>query len=141
MRLSRLKILIAIIVVLVLGGLAIWGFIERRGEAAREAEEEQPIKAPQRASMVNGEPVITLDGASQREYGIETIALKNGPHQEQLRAYGTVLDLQPLTELANGYANAKAQLQTAHAKLASSQTAFERARKLYKDQQNVGGAV
>ena len=137
---TRLKTLIAIGAILVVGGAAIWGFVEGRGEAAREAEEERPFKPPQRVSIENGEPVITLDVAAQREEGIETAALRNAPYQDQLRAYGTVLDLQPLTELANGYANAKAQVQTAQAKLAASQTAFERAQKLYKDQQNMSAA-
>ena len=136
----RLKTLIAIGAILVVGGAAIWGFVEGRGEAAREAEEERPFAPPQRVSMENGMPVITLDAAAQREDGIETAVLKNAPYQDQLRAYGTVLDLRLLTELANGYANAKAQVQTAQAKLAASQTAFERAQKLYKDQQNMSAA-
>ena len=137
---SRLKALIAVVAILVVGGALIWGFIESRGEAAREAEQERPINAPQRVSMENGKPVITLDAAAQREDGVETATLKNAPYQDQLRVYGTVLDLQPLMELANGYANAKAQVQTAQAKLAASQTAFERAQKLYKDQQNMSAA-
>jgi hypothetical protein len=123
---SRLKVMISTAAVLVVGGLAIWGFIEGRGEAAREAEQERLVKAPQRVSMQSGKPVITLDLNAQRQFGIETVVLKNAPYQNQLRAYGTVLDLQPLTELANGYANAKAQLQTAQARLADSQPAFER---------------
>src|SRR5262249_13709686 len=75
-----------------------------------------------------------------REEGIATATLKNAPYQNQLRAYGNVLDLQPLTELANRSVNAKAQLQTAQARLTASQTAFERAQKLYKDQQNISAA-
>ncbi len=140
MRLSRLKIPIAIIVVLVLAGLAIWGFIEGRGEAAREAERDRPVNAPQRVSLENGEPVLTLDAEAQRQDGIAIVTLKNASHHDELRAYGTVLDLQPLTELASGYTNAKAQLQMAQAKLVASQTAFARAQKLYKDQQNVSAA-
>jgi hypothetical protein len=134
------KALIAITAILGVGGAAIWGFIEGRGEAAREAEADRPFNPPQRVSMENGMPVITLDAAAQREDGIEIAALKNVPHQDQLRAYGRVLDLQPLTELANHYANAKAQVQTAEAKLTASQTAFERAQKLYRDQQNMSAA-
>jgi hypothetical protein len=137
---SRLRTLIAIGAILVVGGAAIWGFVEGRGEAAREAKEERPFNPPQRVSVENGMHAITLDAAAQRDDGIETAALKNTRHQDQLRAYGMVVDLQSLTELANGYANAKAQVQTAQAKLAASQTAFERAQKLYKDQQNMSAA-
>jgi hypothetical protein len=140
MRLSRLKVLITVVAVLILGGLAIWGFIEGRGEAAREAEQERAISAPQRMSIENGESVLTLDADAQRQDGIATVTLRNASHQDELRAYGRVLDLQALTELASGYTNAKAQLEIAQAKLAASQTAFARARKLYKDQQNVSAA-
>jgi hypothetical protein len=137
---SRIRTLIAIGAILVVGGAAIWGFVQGRGEAAREAEQERPFNPPQRVSKENGIPAIILDAATQREDGIETAALTNTRHQDQLRAYGMVVDLQSLTELANGYANAKAQVQTAQAKLISSQTAFERAQKLYKDQQNMSAA-
>jgi hypothetical protein len=138
MRPRPLKTLIAILVILVLGGLAICGFIEGRGEAAREAEQDRPITAPQRVSMENGELVVTLDANAQRQDDVVT--LRNTSQQRELRAYGKVLDFEPLTELASGYINAKAQLQIAQAKRAASQTAFARAQKLYKDQQNVSAA-
>src|ERR1700736_3000708 len=96
---SRLKVLIAAVAVLLVSGLAAWGFISRRGEAAHEADREQPIRAPQRVSTQNGEPVITLDTAAQRSNGITTAKLENVYHPQQLRAFGTVFDLQALTEL------------------------------------------
>jgi multidrug efflux pump subunit AcrA (membrane-fusion protein) len=137
---TRVGTIAALFAVLVIAGLAIWGFIEGRGEAAREAEEEQPIKSPTRVSIEGGVPVVTLDAAAQQADGIATSALKKGVYQSELQAYGTVLDLAPLTDLASGHATAQAQLETAQAKLAASQTAFERAQKLYKDQQNVSAA-
>jgi hypothetical protein len=140
MRASRLKVLIAALAVLLVGSLATWGFISGRGEAAHEADTEQQIRAPQRASTQNGEPVITLDPAAQRNNGITTARLKNARYPQQLRAFGTVLDLQALTDLSNNSANARAQVETSRAKLAASQTAFERARDLYKDQQNMSAA-
>src|SRR5260370_42136182 len=112
-----LRSLIAAVVVLGLGTLVVWGFIEGRGEANREAERERPIKAPLRVSMKNGAPVITLDAETQEGSGIATTTPESAPYQEQIRAYATVLDLSRLTELSNSYANAKAQLQTAQAKL------------------------
>jgi multidrug efflux pump subunit AcrA (membrane-fusion protein) len=51
-----------------------------------------------------------------------------------------VLDLQPLTDLSNNYTTTKAQLETARAKRNASRTAFERAERLYKDQQNISAA-
>lgn len=127
----------AAVLVIALGVLIIRGFIQGRTEATREAERERPVKAALRVSTQNGVPVITLDDETRQRSGITTSVPSPAPHQEEIRAYGTVLDPARLTDLANMHANAKAQLQTAHAKLGASKTAFERARYLYNDQQNV----
>src|SRR5207249_4494419 len=105
-----------------------------RTEAVREAERERPVKAPLRISMRDGVSVITLDAQTQHSSGIETTMLTSAPYQEQVRAYAMVLDLARLTDLSNNYANAKAQLQTAEAKLVASKAAFERAQVLQKGQ-------
>ena len=120
-------------VVIGIGALLIWGFIEGRGEAARQAERERPLPAPQRVSTQNGASVVTLDGETQRRNGIETAAPPAVPYREEVRAYAVVLDLVPLTDLSNSYVNAKAQLDTARAKSTASKTAFERAERLYHD--------
>jgi hypothetical protein len=134
-RQSRLvRTLIPTAVAVGIGGLIIWGYVEGRGEADREAERERPINEPLRVSMKNGMPVVTLDNETQRNSGIETARLESAPFRQQVRAYGMVLDLARLTELSNNYANAKAQLQTANAKLVASKAAFERAQALYKGQ-------
>ena len=119
--------------VVAFGTLMGWGFLAGRNEAATEAERERAIKIPIRVSGDAGERVITIDAATQHRSGIETIALPSAPHQEELRAYGMVLDVARLTELSNNYANAKAQVQTAQAKLAMSKPAFERAQKLFNE--------
>lgn len=127
----------AFILVFGLGALLVWGFVEGRGEAAREAERERPVKVPLRVSTENGVPVITLDAETRQRSGIETSALQTVPYQEQVRAYATVLDAGRLTDLSSSYANAKAQLEAARAKLAASKAAFGRAQNLYKDLQNI----
>jgi multidrug efflux pump subunit AcrA (membrane-fusion protein) len=115
-----------------LGAVAIWGFIEGRAELAQETERERPVKAPQRISLEDGEPVITLDTEAQDQSGLQTVALQQTNYHEQLRAYATVLDLQPLVDLDNSYALAKAQLQGARAKLDASDAEFKREEKLFK---------
>ena len=137
---SRLKILISAVAVLFVAGLATWGFISGRQEAAHEADAEHAIQAPQRVSTQNGEPVITLDAAAQSSNGITTVRLNRARYPQPLRAFGTVLDLQALTDLSNNSANARAQVEASRAKLAASQTAFERAQDLYKDEQNMSAA-
>jgi hypothetical protein len=57
-----------------------------------------------------------------------------------MRAYGTVSDLQPLTELDNRFRIAQARHDIAQAKLAASRAEFERDQKLYKQAQNISAA-
>jgi len=120
-----------------LAGLAAWGALESRGEAALEAERERPVKAPSRIVEVDGLPAVRLDAQALANNGIEVATLSPAPYQDQLRGYGTVLDLTSFTDLSNTYANARAQQQGAQARLAASKTAADRARGLYRDQQNV----
>src|SRR5258708_27225240 len=124
---------LAAIIIAVVGAAVIWGFFAGRWEHAREAEQEQPIAAPQRVSTINGEVAVALDAAAQRASGIETAELRTVTHQEQVRAYGTVLDLQQLTHLSNSYVAALSARRTAQAKLTPSKPAFQRAELLYLD--------
>jgi len=126
------KLLVAAAVV-ALGALIGWGFLEARNEAASDAQRERAVKVPIRVSGETDERVITIDADTQQRSGIVTTAMPSAPHQEEVRAYGMVLDVARLTELSNNYANAKAQVQTAQAKLAMSKPAFERAQKLFNE--------
>lgn len=140
---TRSRILRTVIGAVLVAGIAtvvIWGFVEGRTEAAREAERERPVTAPLRVSTENGESFITLDAETQKRSGIETGVPVSAPYREQVRAYGTVMDLARLTDLSNSYMTAQAQLQGAQAKIAASKAAFERAQKLNRDQQNVSAA-
>jgi multidrug resistance efflux pump len=126
------KLLVAAAVV-AFGAHMGWGLLAGRNEAAIEAQRQRAVNVPIRVSGEAGEPVITIDPETQQRSGIETTALQSTPHQLELRAYGMVLDVARLTELSNNYANAKAQIQTAQAKLAMSKPAFERAQKLFNE--------
>jgi hypothetical protein len=139
---SRLvRAFLALVIIIGLGALLVWGFLEGRSEVEREAERERPVKEPLRVSMKSGVPVITLDGRTQQSSGIETTSLMSVPYQEQVRAYAMVLDVARLTDLSNNYANAEAQLATVRAKLAASKAAFERAQSLNKANAAVSLAV
>jgi hypothetical protein len=115
-----------------LGALAVIGFMEGREEAAVESERGEPIKPPLRVTLpARGQPIVTIDADSQRAIGLETIEPRSAPYQEQIRAFGTVLDLAQLTTLNTSYVEAVSQLRTARAKVAASLPAYERARNLY----------
>ncbi|CCD86235.1 putative Multidrug resistant protein [Bradyrhizobium sp. ORS 285] len=73
---------------------------------------------------------VKLSATQQKQIGLQTAVLAAESHPEQIRAYGTVLDVARLTELTNNYANAQAQLQTAQARLEVARLAYERARDL-----------
>lgn len=141
MRRQLVWTLVAVVIVIGLGALLVWGFLEGRSEVEREAERERPVKEPLRISMKSGVPVITLDDRTQQSSGIETTLLMSAPYQERVRAYAMVLDVARLTDLSNNYANARAQLQTVQAKLAASKAAFERAQNLNKANGAVSLAV
>ena len=116
------------------------GFVEGRQEATVEAERGEPIKPPLRVTLPpRGEPVVTLDANAQKAIGLETTAPQSSSYQDQVRAFGTVLDLAGLTTLNTNYVTAVSQLKTAQAKLAASQPAFERAKALYE--KNIGNLV
>jgi hypothetical protein len=131
------RALLLVAVIAGLGAVAIWGFVEGRQELAQEAERERPVKPPQRISIRGNEVVITLDAAAQEQSGVRTAALQQTQYHEQLRAYATVLDLQPLVDLDNSFALAKAQLDSAKAKLDASRAEFEREDKLFKTQTSI----
>jgi hypothetical protein len=116
------------------------GFVEGREEAAQEAEREEPIKPPLRVKMPErGEPIITLDAEAQHAIGLQMVDLRPAMYQDQVRAYGAVLDLATLTTLNTNYVAAVSQLNTARARLAASQPAFTRAQALYA--KNIGNLV
>jgi hypothetical protein len=134
------RVLRGSLIFLILGAGLLWFYYEGQRERAMEAERERPIRAPLRVSVDAGEPTITLDEMGQKNSGLWAARLEQAPYRGQIQAFGTVLDLQPLTDLSNSYTATKAQLETAQAKRNASRVAFERAERLYKDQQNVSAA-
>jgi hypothetical protein len=136
-----LWLIVAALIAVGLGGLLVWGFIEGRGEATSEAQREQPVKAAVQVSHDNaGAPTITMGPELQKRADIEVTRPNTAPYREQVQAYGSVLDLQPFTDLGNTIANAKAQLAIAEAKLAASQAGFQRAQVLHNNGQNISTA-
>jgi hypothetical protein len=129
----------ALVAIIVVGaaGAAVLGFIQSRQQLALEAERERPVKPPIRVSAENGETAIRVDAATLQRSGIETARLSAAPYLAQVRAYGMVLDLARLTDLSNSYSSAEAQLRSVQAKIAASKPAFERAQRLYGNQQSV----
>ncbi|HEV2302441.1 MAG TPA: hypothetical protein VGR91_12810 [Stellaceae bacterium] len=93
-----------------------------------------------RVQVKNGVVTLTLSAADQQHDGILTARPAAPPSPPTVVAYGTVLDAASLTALSNQYLDATTQVQTAEARLAVSRAAFERAKILHGDQQNVSTA-
>ena len=140
----RWRLLLRLLMVFAAAALAVgavWALNAVRTEATLEVDRERPIRAPMRVAVENDQIVVTLDAETRRRNGIETAVLAPAPYQERVRAYGTVFDLARLTDLSNGYQNAKAALQMAEAKLAASRPAMERAQTLNKNDRIVSQAT
>ena len=123
--------LIGAALAIALVSLLVWGLFVGRNQAVVEANRSHAVTPPQRVVTKNGATVITIDDEIQQRSGIKTDALVAVAHQEEIRAYGMVLDVARLTELSNNYNRAQAEVQTAQAKLSMSRAAFDRATKLY----------
>lgn len=130
------RLLIGVAIAAIAGG-AVWGFSVGQAERGTEAERERPVKAPQRLSRINNDPTITLDAATLRASGLELAIMPAASQRQQVRAYGTVLDLQSLIDLAHSMSSAQAQLLSAEAKVAATKPAFDRAVSLHKNGQIV----
>lgn len=126
---------VAVVGCLLALGLGVWkvagepGWIDRDDDRPQVAKPGPDHDGPSRAEDADA-TAVKLSRDQQKQIGLETAVLKAEPHQEQLRAYGTVLDIARITELTNNNANAKAQLQTAQAKLEVARSALDRTKNL-----------
>lgn len=116
------------VLLLGLAGAGAWILPEHLRAAAPAAEKAALL--PSRAVVEDGRTVVRLGPEERRRIGVETVTLRAASHREERQAYGTVLDLARVTELTNAYASARAQLQTAQARLEVSKSAHLRARAL-----------
>ena len=92
---------------------------------------------PPTTIATRGLQVIVLGQALQAQAGIRTQTLVPARYRSQVRAYGLVLDPQPLLALRASYATALGQLGVARAVATTSQREYERLRLLNRDDQNV----
>ena len=80
--------------------------------SAKAAEPESRVKRG-----TNGEVVITLDAATQKTMGLQTIPLAVAELKPEMKAYGRVLDPSPLGSLVAEYVSAQAASQASRAEL------------------------
>lgn len=129
------SILLVLVVVIVAGGL-IWGFLAGRGEHAAEAQREAPVKAASRVSTDDGKTVLSFDLAAQRANGIITSVLAATTQRAEAQATGVVVQLQPLLDLKASYNTPATDLIRARANARASSAEYERLRLLNENGKN-----
>jgi len=131
------KFIFAIVILASIAVLLVWLFKASRKELAAEREREQPFTSLSRVSVHQGERLITLDNLTQITSGISAILPEFISHQEEVKAYGTVLHPQGLIDLSCAYASAKAQAEKMTASLEASRQEYERLKVLHASNRNI----
>jgi hypothetical protein len=132
------RLILFIVVSLALAGGAGW-YIHRTLVASAvpaPAVIAQPRAQPA-VQTVNGETVVVVSLAAQRASHITVAPLAAVSDRPDVSAYATVIDLQPLFDLRNRLAAARADVGTYRAQAASSHAQYERNRTLFADDRNV----
>lgn len=133
---SRLVIFCALSLALAAG--AGWYIINQAfddsGASAATAAQSPP---PPTVQTVNGETVVVVSRDVQRASHIEVAPLAAVSREPEVGADATVLDLQPLFDLHNRLASARADVATFTAQAASSRAQYERSRALFADDRNI----
>lgn len=98
-----------------------------------------PAQAAAQPSVqtVNGETVVVVAPDVQRASHIDVAPLAVVAIQPENTAYATVIDLQPLFDLRNRFAAARADYDTLRAQAGNSHAQYERNRVLFDDDRNV----
>ena len=133
------RIAVAVLLVLAFaGGVgSIFHALVGQTKADDDDDGESVANPPTRVAIKNGMTILTLSAADLQNAGIECAPLSQAPAEDAIRGFATVLDPAALSQLNSQYVDAEAQVKSAEARLAISQAAFERAKLLYKDQQNI----
>ncbi len=137
MRLKRLKSIMLIVLAGGIGALLMWTFMKGHKGFATEQDSAPPVKEAAGASTQGSKSVLTLDKDAQIKGGIVVAPLETISHQEEVQAYGVVVELQDLADLYGNYSAAKAQVKKMQASLEASRKDYERVKTLYEDNKNV----
>ncbi|MHB1654813.1 MAG: efflux RND transporter periplasmic adaptor subunit [Burkholderiales bacterium] len=114
---------------------ALGGKIYLNGQ--KDSDEKPSIASNTGMAQTNGVPVVTVNPAAQLQSGIRTALLTPVNYRQEIIAYGSALDLQPLIDYRSRFAAAVGASATARATAAASQAEYERNRTLYADNRNV----
>jgi hypothetical protein len=128
-------VLQALIIIIMFWLLVFYGKDEY--EAYSQEEQEEEIASPPRVSTDQGATVVTLSTETQRQSGIVVSSLRSANYQSELSAFGTVVNLDGLSELRTRYLAARADAGVVRASISSTQKEYQRMLQLNRDDRNI----
>ncbi|HEY8084361.1 MAG TPA: hypothetical protein VIE69_02015, partial [Methylophilaceae bacterium] len=133
-KILAIIILQAVVIVTLAWALVFYGKDEY--EVAQQSDNKE-ISSPSRVSEENGATVVTLTVASQKASGIMTTTLQSASHQNELLSYGSVVGIEPLTDLRAKYQAALADANVVRASINNTQQDYQRLKALNGDNKNI----
>ncbi len=131
----KTKLILAAMTSAALAALVVWALVENRKDSTQENNQAR-AKAPARVYTQNGEKLITLNRTAQRNGGITVARLEPALHREEVRGYGSVLQVQELVDLYDKYVTAREQVEKSRASLEVTRKEYERLKPL-RDDRNI----
>ncbi len=103
-----------------------------------EAQQQSEVnKEPAQVSVENGDPVLTLDVASQDHLGLEITTLSFTTARAQFTSPALVLSIQDLAVFRANYVAARAQLEKSRSQADVARREYTRLKTLFEQNQNV----
>jgi membrane fusion protein, multidrug efflux system len=133
----KLRLILLSVISLALASGAGWYIYQAVHDTGASPATAAQSAAPPAVQTVNGETVVVVSAQAQRASHIEVAPLIAVENQSGISADATVLDLQPLFDLRNRLASARADVDTFTAQAASSRTQYQGSRTLFADDRNV----
>lgn len=131
------RLIVLLVIAAMLIGAGGW-YVYRTMTATPGASAASATGAPQQAvQTVNGETVVVVAADAQRASHIEVAPVAEATVRPGQTAYATVLDLQPLFDLHDRLAIARADRDSLHAQAAASRAQYQRSRALFDDNRNI----
>ncbi|WP_175691471.1 efflux RND transporter periplasmic adaptor subunit [Burkholderia anthina] len=131
------RLILLSVISLALASGAGWYIYRAVHDSGTSTTADAPSPPPPAVQMVNGETVVVVSAEAQRASHIEVAPLATVTSQSGISADATVIDLQPLFDLRNRLASARADVDMLTAQAVSSRTQYQGSRTLYADDRNV----
>jgi hypothetical protein len=133
----KLRLILLSVISLALASGAGWYIYQAMHGSSASTAADTRSSLPPALQTVNGETVVVVSPEAQRASHIEVAPLAVVASQSDISADATVIDLQPLFDLHNRLASARADVDTFTAQAASSRAQYERSRALFADDRNI----